>query len=98
MGDILGRRALSAGRLAALGATLDFHHGLLRYEHQFVAGSWTLESTGMHELRLPTERDSEDLSRLRLTAPEGSPEAFTESPDNVRASVDVSRRRPWSGR
>src|SRR5213596_2419369 len=27
--DILGRRALSAGRLAALGATLDFHHGLL---------------------------------------------------------------------
>ena len=28
--DILGRRALSAGRLAALGATLDFHHGLLR--------------------------------------------------------------------
>ena len=28
--DILGRRALSAGRLAALGATPDFHHGLLR--------------------------------------------------------------------
>jgi hypothetical protein len=28
--DILGRRALSSGRLAALGATLDFHHGLLR--------------------------------------------------------------------
>jgi hypothetical protein len=28
--DILSRRALSAGRLAALGATLDFHHGLLR--------------------------------------------------------------------
>ncbi|PYQ94880.1 MAG: hypothetical protein DMF97_17775, partial [Acidobacteria bacterium] len=27
--DIFGRRALSAGRLAALGATLDFHHGLL---------------------------------------------------------------------
>src|SRR6266496_3317565 len=27
--DILGRRALSSGRLAALGATLDFHHGLL---------------------------------------------------------------------
>ena len=27
--DILGRRALSAGRLAALGATPDFHHGLL---------------------------------------------------------------------
>jgi len=26
---MLGRRALSAGRLAALGATLDFHHGLL---------------------------------------------------------------------
>jgi hypothetical protein len=29
--DILGRRALSAGRLAALGATLDFHHGLLTH-------------------------------------------------------------------
>ena len=29
--DILGRRALSAGRLAALGATLDFHHGLLAW-------------------------------------------------------------------
>jgi hypothetical protein len=29
MADILGRRALSAGRLAALDATLDFHHGLL---------------------------------------------------------------------
>src|SRR6266849_3708488 len=27
--DILGRRALPAGRLARLGATLDFHHGLL---------------------------------------------------------------------
>jgi hypothetical protein len=27
--DILGRRALSAGRLAALGATPEFHHGLL---------------------------------------------------------------------
>ena len=27
--DILGRRALSAGRLAALGATPDFHHRLL---------------------------------------------------------------------
>ncbi|PYQ94680.1 MAG: hypothetical protein DMF97_18135, partial [Acidobacteria bacterium] len=26
--DIFGRRALSAGRLAALGATPDFHHGL----------------------------------------------------------------------
>src|SRR5437667_12173312 len=25
---MLGRRALSSGRLAALGATLDFHHGL----------------------------------------------------------------------
>src|SRR5436190_11378451 len=32
--DILGRRALSSGRLAALGATLDFHHGLLElYGH-----------------------------------------------------------------
>jgi hypothetical protein len=29
MADILGRRALSPGRLAGLGATLDFHHGLL---------------------------------------------------------------------
>src|SRR5437870_11313654 len=29
--DILGRRALSAGRLAALGATPDFHHGLLTH-------------------------------------------------------------------
>jgi hypothetical protein len=28
--DILGRRALSSGRLAGLGATLDFHHGLVR--------------------------------------------------------------------
>src|SRR5207249_12085626 len=27
--DMLGRRALGAGRLAALGATLDFHHGPL---------------------------------------------------------------------
>src|SRR5438876_4983419 len=27
--DILGRRALSSGRLAGLGATPDFHHGLL---------------------------------------------------------------------
>jgi hypothetical protein len=27
--DILGRRALPAGRLACLGATPDFHHGLL---------------------------------------------------------------------
>ena len=28
MADILSRRALSAGRLASLGATPDFHHGL----------------------------------------------------------------------
>jgi hypothetical protein len=27
--DILGRRALPAGRLGRLGATPDFHHGLL---------------------------------------------------------------------
>jgi hypothetical protein len=40
MADILGRRALSAGRLAGLGATLDFHHGLLALDmviHQVVA-------------------------------------------------------------
>ena len=30
MDDMLSRRALSAGRLAALGATLASHHGLLR--------------------------------------------------------------------
>src|SRR5947207_3491770 len=29
MADMLGRRALSVGRLAALGATAAFHHGLL---------------------------------------------------------------------
>src|SRR5947199_1623886 len=28
---VLGRRALPAGRLARLGATPDFHHGLLRW-------------------------------------------------------------------
>src|SRR5712692_5207489 len=27
--DILGRRALPAGRVAALGATMELHHGLL---------------------------------------------------------------------
>ena len=31
-GGILGRRALSARRLARLGATPDFHHGLLGFE------------------------------------------------------------------
>src|SRR5437667_9455265 len=30
--DMLGRRALSSGRLAALGATPDFHRGLLAQE------------------------------------------------------------------
>src|SRR5207247_9048062 len=30
--DILGRRALSSGRLAVLGATPDFHHGLLELD------------------------------------------------------------------
>jgi 3alpha(or 20beta)-hydroxysteroid dehydrogenase len=35
--DILGRRALPAGRLARLGATLDFHHGLLG---AYVASKW----------------------------------------------------------
>ena len=29
---ILARRALPAGRIVALGATLDFHHGLLAFE------------------------------------------------------------------
>jgi hypothetical protein len=28
--DILGRHALPGGRIAGLGATPDFHHGLLR--------------------------------------------------------------------
>ena len=35
---ILGRRALPAGRLARLGATQDFHHGLLR--RSFVTRLW----------------------------------------------------------
>ena len=34
---ILGRRALLAGRLARLGATPDFHHGLLAISHQLFA-------------------------------------------------------------
>src|SRR6266851_5110363 len=32
--DILGRRALPGGRIAALGATPDLHHGLLRAEQR----------------------------------------------------------------
>src|SRR5436309_7819639 len=35
---ILGRRALPAGRLARLGATPDFHHGLLSAAHAWSLG------------------------------------------------------------
>jgi hypothetical protein len=34
---ILGRRALPAGRVAALGTTMNLHHGLLTYREGFVA-------------------------------------------------------------
>src|SRR5213592_4306699 len=34
MANILSRRALSAGRLAGLDATLDFHHGLLKASYK----------------------------------------------------------------
>src|SRR5580658_10219573 len=34
--DILGRHALPAGRLAVLGATPDFHHGLLDEAEQWL--------------------------------------------------------------
>jgi hypothetical protein len=37
--DILGRRALPVGRIAALGATAEFHHGLLGAFHYRVTGS-----------------------------------------------------------
>ena len=37
--DIRGRRALSSGRLAALGATPDFHHGLLSGGNGWAAGA-----------------------------------------------------------
>jgi hypothetical protein len=43
-GRILGRRALPPGRLAALGATPDFHHGLLAF--------------GMRASAIPGSRDS----------------------------------------
>jgi hypothetical protein len=33
--DILGRRALRAGRLGRLGATREFHHGLLALRFSF---------------------------------------------------------------
>jgi hypothetical protein len=41
--DILGRHALPAGRLARLGARLDFHHGLLS---RFGRSTATLERPG----------------------------------------------------
>src|SRR6266550_5045934 len=37
---ILARRALPSGRIAALGATLDFHHGLLEEGVMNRSGSW----------------------------------------------------------
>src|SRR5213593_76256 len=40
--DILSRRALSAGRLAALGATADFHHRLLGVEPRAAAATGTV--------------------------------------------------------
>jgi hypothetical protein len=58
--DILGRRALSAGRLAALGATPDFHHGLLGghgRHHEIVLAQTPVELCA---------REPETLRGLRL--------------------------------
>src|SRR5428012_8521 len=48
--DILGRYALPAGRLAVLGATPDFHHGLLGWMNPSIAGA----SVGRTRLRPAT--------------------------------------------
>jgi len=47
--DILGRHTLPAGRLAVLGATPDFHHGLLDSE----PGSCTEEASMFTQVGLP---------------------------------------------
>jgi len=60
--DILGRRALPAGRLARLGATRDFHHGLpgeriIRYAR--MAGKTqtpTLMVAGQHDKQVSPDR------------------------------------------
>src|SRR6476646_8096832 len=43
---ILGRRALPAGRLARLGATSDFHHGLLPEDTPACEGIGSRSNTG----------------------------------------------------
>src|SRR5436189_5068877 len=56
---ILARRALPPGRIAALGATLDFHHGLL-------SGSLSCSSRCCGIVDLDTERQIRDSHSQRL--------------------------------
>src|ERR1700676_4746097 len=58
--DILGRHALPGGRLAALGATPDFHHGLLGSQKNEAASpecEWTNSVDVLHITRVVCRRD-----------------------------------------
>src|SRR5437773_1378474 len=61
--DILGRRALSSGRLAALGATPDFHHGLLE---QVLEAELHLTRNGISRTRDASERGRTEVPVRRL--------------------------------
>src|SRR5438034_5255260 len=50
--DILGRRALPAGRIAALGATMELHHGLLALA-LVVACAFLQSSLGAQQAKMP---------------------------------------------
>src|ERR1700675_150287 len=71
---ILGRRALPAGRLARLGATPDFHHGLpgsvaesdsIRYFHRMKTLSVTDVARNFSAVLDAVERDLEEIVLVR---------------------------------
>src|SRR5438477_12412651 len=70
---ILGRRALPAGRLARLGATPDFHHGLLARavtrEAGRLAAAGEPPSTGIETVQRGGKPVWSDWARMRKLAP-----------------------------
>src|SRR2546422_9225938 len=68
---ILGRRALPAGRLARLGATPDFHHGLLKDGNPFLAAHQRVhEVIKLTDAQpFPTPRKQTRCSRRSETRP-----------------------------
>jgi hypothetical protein len=64
--DILGRRALPAGRRAGLGATPDFHHGLLPHQAYITANAACIDARTFELWGTPGKKPPCGISRCIL--------------------------------